>query len=348
MKLMKKIWRKIKLPLMFTVIYLLITAISFVLLLLVTKLITASGIVTERHIRGLPEKVFIIANLFSGAATAFVVGRIILTPVNKYLDAVDAVASGDYSVRVDMKGAKISRRLSEHFNNMARELGSVEMLSRDFINNFSHEFKTPIASIRGFANMLKRDDLTIDERNEYLDIIISESERLSELSSNVLTLSKVEQQAILTDVTRVNVSEQIRRAVSILDSALNEKNIEFSMTGDEIFIQGNENMLSQIWLNILGNAVKFSPGGGEVTVECRQSPDAAVITFTNECGEISEETLSHIFDKFYQGDASHTGKGNGLGLSIAKRIAELHRGNITASCADGKISFTVLLNQAQA
>lgn len=265
-------------------------------------------------------------------------------PILKVINASKKIAKGDYSVRIPLGSIDAVEELTINFNKMAAELESVEMLQSDFINNFSHEFKTPIVSIRGFAKMLKRGDLTDEERAEYLDIIIAESERLAELSTNVLNLSKIEQQTILTDKTNFNVSEQIRLVIAMLDTKWADKQISITFDAPEFFITGNENMLQEVWLNLLDNALKFSDKNSNVNVTANTSGKNYVFTFTNYGVAISDEDMAHIFDKFYQGDKSHSEKGNGLGLAIAEKIIKLHNGTIHLEKSnEKKTTFVVTL-----
>ena len=238
-------------------------------------------------------------------------------------------------MRVAPGGSDEFRMLGEKFNHMAEELGSVELLRSDFINNFSHEFKTPIVSIRGFAKALKWDDLSESERSEYLDIILEESERLSALAENVLALSRVENQTILTDKTRFNVSEQLRLAIALMDGKWPDKRIDFAFDGGEAYLEGNEQLLQQAWINLLDNAVKFSPEGGTVEVSVAQAGGRMTVSVSDQGPGMTEDVRAHVFDKFYQGDASHTTKGNGLGLALVKRIVELHGGTVEPFAREG-------------
>lgn len=294
----------------------------------------------------LPITFFILTSLLSGTFIAACFSRYPLRPFRVLVDASDKIASGDYSVRINLKGPEEFEHLTYSFNHMAEELGSVEMLRSDFVNSFSHEFKTPIVSVRGFAKMLKRKDLTEEERSEYLDIIIEESERLSSMAGNVLNLTKLEQQMILTDITRFNVSEQIRIAIAMMDSKWKDMNILFSFDSNEIYIRGNEEKLKQVWINLLDNAIKFSESGGTVEITLNQNNNAITCSITNLGHNIPEKEVPKLFEKFYQGDSSRTTAGNGLGLAICRRILELHHGNIyLAENTDGKITFTVNLPQ---
>lgn len=311
-------------------------AAAFVFVVMfVTMCITAAGMffLVSAHLlkvppEGMPFLIFGSSSLVVGTFLAVLFSHRPLAPLREFERAIERIADGDFSVRVQLKGESELAALGDKFNHMAEELGSVELLRSDFVNNFSHEFKTPIVSIRGFARALKWDDLSEAERQEYLNIIISESERLSDLSTNVLYLSKLEQQSILTDRRRFNVSEQIRLAVALLDSKWASRRVEFDLDADEVFFTGSADLLKQVWINLLDNAIKFSPEGGTVGVYVRESADALTVGIRNDGVPISDECAAHLFDKFYQGDRSHTTQGSGLGLTIARRIVALHGGTI--------------------
>lgn len=310
---------------------LLIFAIFVLTILLVGSgsfLLAYLGIVDGDSLERLPLFLFAIVSILVGTVLSIFLSNLPLTPIREIMAATDKIADGDYSVRLNLRGPEEFRTLSDKFNHMAEEIGSVEMLRNDFVNNFSHEFKTPIVSIRGFAKALKWDDLSTEERDEYLDIIISESERLSDLSANVLYLSKIEQQTILTDKRRFNLSEQIRLVVALLDGKLTEKQIQVRFDCEEFFYSGNEEMLRQVWINLLDNAIKYSPANSVIEIQMEHQNDITTVAVANQGEHIPPETAAHIFEKFYQGDTSHTTKGNGLGLAIAKRIIELHNGTI--------------------
>lgn len=305
-----------------------------------------SGIFTENELQKVPFLIFMSVSLIIGTITAAIVTHRPLAPIRTIMDATDEIANGNYDIRVEMKGLEEFRELGNKFNHMAAELGSVEVLRNDFVNNFSHEFKTPIVSIRGFAKMLKREDLTPSERNEYLDIIIEESERLTDLATNVLNLSKIEQQSILTNVNTFNVSEQIRLVIALLDHKLSEKNLSLSFESDEFFYTGDEELLKQVWINLLDNAIKFSPENGIIDLGIHTQGENLIILFKNTSEILSEETLSHLFDRFFQGDLAHSVGGNGLGLTLVQKIVELHHGHISVFHSDNEtITFKIELKK---
>lgn len=310
-----------------------------------THLLVYIGWIEARCVDRFPLFLFCLMSVVIGTVLSVIFSKTPLRPLRELMDATDKVAEGDYSVRLDLKGPEEFRALSNKFNHMAEEIGSVEMLRADFVGNFSHEFKTPIVSIRGFAKALKWDDLTSEEREEYLDIILNESERLAELSGNVLYLSKIEKQSILTDKKRFNVSEQIRLAVALLDHKFSEKQLEIVFDSDEFFVNGNEEMMKQVWINLLDNAIKFSPVGGTVEIRIHQLADCLSIKISNQGDEIPREARQHIFDKFYQSDLSHATTGNGLGLAIVKKIVDLHCGKISVRSSDKGSTFEVILKR---
>ena len=301
------------------------------------------GVVSDEQFHRLPLFVFALASIGIGTVLSVVFSKLPLRPLREIMRATDSIAAGDYSVRIDLKGPEDFRELSSKFNHMAEQLGSVEMLRSDFVNNFSHEFKTPIVSIRGFANALKWDDLADTERSEYLDIIISESDRLADLSTNVLYLSKIETQPVLTGKKPLNVTEQFRLVIALMDKKFTAKDIEVTLDGEECYADANEEMLKQVWINLLDNAIKFSPEGGTISIRLKKSADHLSVKISDQGPGIPPEAKARIFDKFYQSDASHATAGNGLGLAIVKKIVDLHKGNVSVLSSDKGSTFEVSL-----
>jgi signal transduction histidine kinase len=288
-----------------------------------------------------------INSLVLGAIISTTISRFPLKPVNKIITQMNRLASGDFKARLEIEGplAKHSavKEVTDSFNRMAEELQSTEMLRSDFINNFSHEFKTPIVSIAGFAKLLRRGSLPAEKQEEYLAIIETESMRLSQMATNVLNLTKVENQTILTDVTEYNLSEQIRSCILLLSEKWEQKEIEYALDFNEYTIHANEELLKQVWINLLGNAVKFTPVGGLIEVRITEQEATITVSVRNTGSEIAPEHQERIFNKFYQADESHASEGNGIGLAIVKRVVELHEGEISVSSGNGSTTFTVTL-----
>lgn len=279
-----------------------------------------------------------------GTALTGFFSRKALNPIRKVIDATHKVAEGNFDVQVNLKGIGELEELSQSFNKMTHELSSIETLRRDFVNNFSHEFKTPIVSIRGFAKLVKEGNLSDEERLEYLNIIISESERLSELSTNILSLSKYETLEIIQDKKTFRLDEQIRRAVVLMEPKWSAKEMNVNVELEEIRYKGNEDLTQQIWLNLLDNAIKFCNPSGLINIQLISLNNGIHFSIQDDGQGMSEQTQYRIFDKFYQGDLSHSKGGNGLGLALVKRIVELCNGTIEVQSELGRGStFSVFL-----
>ena len=204
----------------------------------------------------------------------------------------------------------------------------MEYLRKDFINNVSHEFKTPIASIQGFARLLKNNKLTLEQFNDYTDIIIEESERLTNLSSNILKLSQVENQAIAYKRESFSLDEQIRKTILLFEEQWSEKELELDIELQKVDYLGDEDLIKQIWINLLSNAIKFSKPKGRIAVSLDSGSKWIRIVIEDNGIGIAEENQGRVFEKFYQEDTSHGAEGSGLGLSIVKNVIELNKGHI--------------------
>ncbi len=282
--------------------------------------------------------------IFLGTVLAAFLSKKTLDPIRKVIAAIHQVAEGDFNVKVHIKGIGELEELSQSFNKMTYELSSIETLRGDFVNNFSHEFKTPIVSISGFAKLLKKDQLSEEERQEYLDIIIAESQRLAELSTNILNLTKYETTEIITDRNSFRLDEQIRKTMVLMEPKWSAKDINVTVELSDVIYLGNEELTQQIWINLLDNAIKFSMPGGFIDVSLTHINGEIHFIIKDEGPGMDEETKVRIFDKFYQGDDSHSKSGNGLGLTLVKRIVNLSGGEIRveSTLAQGTL-FEVIL-----
>ena len=292
-----------------------------------------------------------ITSLVMGAGLAMIAGKIPLKPFNKFVNGLNSLAAGNFKTRLSYKGSfanhQTVREVTESFNKLAKELENTEMLRSDFINNFSHEFKTPIVSIAGFAKLLRRGNLTEEQKMQYLSAIEEESMRLSYMATNILNMTKVENQEILTDITQFNLSEQIRFAVLLMEEQWSKKNLELQLDFDEHMIEANEELLKQVWINLVGNAVKFAPRCATVAVDICATAKSYIVEVSNTGSEIPPEKQKRIFNKFYQADESHAQEGSGIGLAIVKKIVDLHGGWVSVKSGDGMTTFTVELPKKQ-
>ena len=337
---------------------LLAAAVIFIMQLLavgisavVVTLLARAGFLGHEEIDRVVVFMALISLVLGILITAFS-SLVFLRPVNRLVTQMNRLAQGDFRARITfgkpLRDHPTFREIADSFNKMAQELENTEMLRSDFVGNFSHEFKTPIVSIAGFAKLLKRGELTPEQRQEYLDIIETESLRLSAMATNVLDMTKVENQTILTDVTRFNLSEQIRGSLLLLlEGKWRNKEMDFSLEFGEHMIMANEELLKHVWINLLDNAIKFTPQGGCVTVEIREQGEALAVTVRNTGSRIAPDQMEKIFHKFYQADESHATEGNGIGLALVKKIVQLHGGEVAVESGEEATAFTVTLPRKQ-
>ncbi|WP_168121840.1 HAMP domain-containing sensor histidine kinase [Paenibacillus sp. HB172176] len=291
--------------------------------------------------------VLLYISIFLGVVIAALLSRRSVKPIRDLMEATDRVAKGDFSSEVEVKGSIVFEldALAASFNKMVRELQGIETLRSDFVRNFSHEFKTPIVSISGFAKLLREGNVSDEDKQDYLNSIIQESERLVDLSSSILSLSKVEHTEILSERTVYRLDEQIRLAILLMEPKWSAKNLHLDIVLEEaVELFGNKNLIQQVWINLLDNAIRHTERGGTLKVGLWRSGRTAVFRLEdNGCG-MSEETMRRMFDQFYQGDASRSMTGNGLGLTLVKRIVDFCEGTIEAQSELGKGSvFTITL-----
>lgn len=289
----------------------------------------------------------IIIAIFVGIFATYFLTRWFIDPIKKLGVAMDRIAEGEFSVRLETKSSsKEIKEIYSGFNMMAKELQSTEILQSDFVSTVSHEFKTPINAIEGYSMLLQSEDNLTDEQKEYVDKIIFNTKRLSSLTASILLLSKLENQSIVSNKTQLDLDEQIRKSLLALEAEWEKKDIEFDIDMDDTDFVGNESLLHHIWDNLIGNAIKFSPQGGEIKIRLENLENLIIFTVSDNGEGISDEAKKHIFDKFYQADTSHKQEGNGLGLALVKKIIDLEGGEISVeNNFDGGCTFTVVLNK---
>ncbi len=272
-------------------------------------------------------------------------------PLNRILEATDKMIEGDYSARIDpVFGIDQDSGFPEiisNINKMAEELSGVELLRTDFISNVSHELKTPLAVIQNYAALLQDESLSPGERKEYVKTILDSSKNLAELITNILRLNKLEKQQIYPEKKEFNLSEQLCECLLGFEGVWDQKGISIdSRIEDDLVIKGDPDLLSLVWNNLFSNALKYTGPGGEVGVSAMRNGDEVRVLVTDTGCGMDEETIKHIFDKFYQGDTSHATRGNGLGLALVKRVMAITGGRVEVTSEVGKGScFKVILPQ---
>ncbi len=270
--------------------------------------------------------------------------RRVVRPVLELTEATQQVAKGNFDVHIDSGREDEIGRLTANFNHMVRELRTIDYLRRDFISNVSHEIKTPLASIQGYARLLQHEALSREEQAEYSTIIAEEATRLSSLASAMLRLSRLESQERVEDPTCYRLDEQLRRTIVLLEPQWRSKAIEFELDLQPVEYVASEELMHQVWSNLIGNAVKFSHLGGRIDVSLHGDAEAVVVSIGDHGPGIAADDIAHIFEKFFQVDRAHSGEGSGLGLSLVRRIVDLQGGRVDVQSIVGQGStFTVTL-----
>lgn len=326
-----------------------LTLQTFFVVLIVVVIASAIALmyrvaITDMHMIGVLSMLVPIVVLVT--LVNFLFTRFIYRYLDKISYAMQKVADGDYTVRLDAEKDQPFRELYRNFNTMAEELGGVEMLKNDFINGYAHELRTPITSINGFAEMLLNDDGTLsrEEKRSYLEIIASESRRLADLAGNSLLMSRLDTQKIIPDKKPFSLDEQLRRCSILLSGQWTEKELDMTMDLDEAVYVGDYDLMQHLWINLLTNAVKYTPKGGSITVTLKNEEKFIAVSVADTGKGIPPEDRERIFDKYYQTDKSHSKRGLGLGLAICKRIVQLCNGTLEVESEVGVGStFTVRL-----
>lgn len=260
----------------------------------------------------------------------------IFRPIEQINEVTKKVALGEYDIELESKREDEIGELTNNFNKMTRGLKSTENLQKEFINNVSHEIKTPVSSIEGFAKFLKDKNLTDEEREEYTNIIIEEAKRLENLTGKILKLSKLNNQEIITNKQEIDIAEQIRKAISLLEPKWSKKDIKINVSLDEKVFLGDEGLIYQVWVNIIDNAIKFSNESGSIDIKVYEKDKNIIVEIKDHGIGMKEEELEKVYDRFYQIDKSHSKEGSGLGLAIVKRIVELSEGKIEIKSKENK------------
>lgn len=276
-----------------------------------------------------------VLSLVLFALLSIIVSFSVSRPVSQLTAATRQIKEGDFTVRLpDNKQGEMGE-LMRDFNSMTEELSRTAYLQKDFISSISHEFRTPIASIKGFARLLQMSGLDENVRQEYVNLIAQESDRLSRLSNTLLRLSALERQMAPASLSTFRLDELLRQVILQLEPAWASQNIEWQLDLEPITLESDAELLTQVWINLLQNAVKFSEKGSTIEITAVATHKAEVSITDHGIG-MNEETMARIFDRFYQGDTSRSKEGIGLGLCLVKRIVDMLEGTIRVRSAPGE------------
>lgn len=283
----------------------------------------------------------LVVTVFDALRRKFLVYK----PVDEILEITSKITRGNFNIQFKPRKFSIFNKIGTDLNIMAEELSSIETLRTDFVSNVSHELKTPLAVLQNYGSLLEEPDLSEEKRLEYAKSISRVTKHLSELITNILKLNKLEAQKISPNFRKCNLSEMLCECLLGFESEWEKKkfDIEFDIEED-IYIETDPEMLILVWNNLLSNALKFTPEGGKVSVTLKKNGNDIIVSVSDTGCGMDETTMKHIFDKFYQGDTSHSVKGNGLGLALVKRVIDILSGKISVESELGAGStFTVKL-----
>lgn len=299
----------------------------------------------DPRVRHIPILFFALGSVLLGLVIAVFVGKHIIRPVQNLSDAFDELSKGNFDIKIpENESIPEIREMAQRFNSMVYDLSHIETLRSDFVANVSHEFKTPIAAIEGYAMLLQNHTLPAEKQDHYLEKILDNSRRLSSLSVNVLMLSKLENQETVLDKTEYRLDEQIRTCILMLENKWAAKNTEFDMELPRQTYYGSASLLEQVWINLIDNAIKYSPADSSIHIAICETSETVTVSISDDGDGMTEEVQKHMFEKFYQGDKSRKAEGNGLGLALVKRIVDLCKGDIEVESVPGNGSrFTISL-----
>ena len=330
----------------FTALFFVVVFAFFFGLFLLLYLLRNYGFV-EQAVRNpwvLASILSVLCILMGYAASYYMMNKI-FSPLEKLSSASKAVAKGDYGIQLQYDGRveEVDNTI-RNFNFMVRELNSVETLRKDFISNASHEMKTPLSAITGYATLLQDPDCTQQEQQACLEKILFHTNKLNDLAYAILQLARVENQSVLPAPSAYRLDEQLREAIVALENQWRSKHTELILDMPEVTFTGQRVLLLQVWQNLISNAIKFTEDGGAVAVTLEETADAVTVQIRDNGIGMDEETQAHIFEKFYQGDTSHRGEGHGLGLAFCREALDLCGYEIAVESRPGEGScFTVLL-----
>jgi len=321
-----------------------VIAVSLVFLLFSNLPIVIDGLSENTHLNFAVRTA--VMSILVGILFTYIATKIVIKPINNLSKFAKKVAKGNLDVQIisDKHGYDEMTELNDNFNLMVRELSKNEYLHKDFVSNVSHEFKTPIAAIQGYSEMLSAPNLSETKRLEYAQIITKQSARLSKLSSDLLRLAELENEEVRLKQDIFRLDEQIRDAILLLQSEWEQNNLDIEVNLEKIRFQGDKALLCHVWINIIGNAIRYTNRGGKITVYLAQVDDEIVAKINDTGIGMNKEQLGRIFERFYRANESRTTGGTGLGLTIAKRIVLLHGGEIAVESEENKgTEFTIKL-----
>lgn len=325
-----------------------VIAIIFLFIIIISVLALKEGLFFKNE----PQPVSALGNFILISFILFVLlmifvythNRKIIKAIKSLEDATARVAKGDFKIQLPFTDDANINSYIYNFNKMVKELDGMQTLKEDFISNVSHEFKTPLSVIQSYTKALRKNNLDAKTKKQYEEVLDTNIKKLTNLTTNILNLSKLEHQEIVLDKKEFLLDEQIRQCIVSFEPEWSKKNIDFNLDLPKTTYYGSEDLIAQIWQNIIGNAIKFCNQDGKIDISITTKESEISVTITDNGIGMSEEVSNKIFEKFYQGDTSHSSEGNGLGLALVNRILKICKGKISIKSKENEGStFTVNL-----
>lgn len=311
-------------------------------------------VLTGENLNRAAKLTFANVVLLSALFTAVDVIRRKLTTeriTRRITQACRRLMQGDFTARIAPLPALAAdenyTQIVECINTVAQELQSVETLRTDFVANVSHEMKTPLAVLQNYASLLQTPGLSETERAQYTQGILDGTRRLNDMMTNVLRLNRLENQQIYPEPVTFDLGEQLCECILPYENEWERKNISLTTDlAENILVHADKELMSLVWNNLFSNAFKFTPSGGSVHIRLEGTAETATVTVQDTGCGMSAQVGAHIFEKFYQGDTSHTAQGNGLGLALVKRVMDIVHGEISVFSTVGEgTAFTVKIKR---
>ncbi|MGN0448035.1 MAG: ATP-binding protein [Acutalibacteraceae bacterium] len=340
----KRAW---KLTIAFSLMIFIILLITMFTSFWIVALLYRSGLLVGTH-KSIPYILYAITSIILGSIFTKLFGSRPIHMFEHFSEATKEITKGNFNIQIDEKvPTKEFRTLIHNFNIMANELSRTEIMRKDFVENVSHEFKTPLSAIEGYTMLLQKDGLTDSERKEYAEKILLNSKRLSKLTGNILLLSRLDNQETEIIKKPYFLNEQIRKTVIMLENKWSSKNINLDIELDEVKISANEELMASVWQNLLDNSIKFTDKNGNIGIQLYRQGKYVCVSISDDGIGMTEEETSRVYEKFYQADNSRSTKGNGLGLALVKRIIDLHHGEINVQSEKNKGTTVTITLQLQ-
>jgi len=283
-------------------------------------------------------------SLAFGTLLSVAITRSLVKPIEQLKDATYKISKGNFDIEIPPSNNSTFDKLINNFNRMVKELKSIETLKSSFVSDVSHDFKTPLSIVQSYSKILRRPNLSKETREKYEQILDNNIQKLINLTTNILSLSKLENQQIVLNKEKFLIDEQIRQCIVALEPEWSKKNIDFELNLEKTEFCWSKSLMESVWSNLISNAIKYSNNKDKITITTQSEDDKIVVIISDTGIGMDSETQKHIFKKFYRGDSSRSASGSGLGLSIVNKVVNLCKGTITVESEIKKGStFTVIL-----